>query len=93
MSFSGDITMVDIPTLLIAGALLGAGLNVIRGVAQSDEGFNIKKATGAAIAATIAALATVSIFDVSVLGGPIQTITLGLLAGFGADYSLSRLNK
>ena len=38
-------------------------------------------------------LATVSIFDVSALGGPIQTITLGLLAGFGADYSLSRLNK
>lgn len=85
--------MVDIPTLLIAGALLGATLNVIRGVSQSEEKFNYKKASGAAIAAIIAALATVSIFDVSVLGGPIQTITLGLLAGFGADYSLSRLNK
>ena len=85
--------MVDIPTLLVAGALIGAGLNVIRVVSQSSEKFNLKKASGAAIAATIAALATVSIFDVSVLGGPIQTIVLGLLAGFGADYSLSRLNK
>jgi|TARA_B110000977_G_scaffold185390_1_gene250146 hypothetical protein len=85
--------MVDIPSLLIGGAILGAALNVIRGVSQSEEKFNFKKASGAAIAATIAALATVSIFDVSILGGPIQTITLGLLAGFGADYSLSRLNK
>ena len=68
--------MVDIPSLLIAGALLGAALNVIRGVSQSEEKFNFKKASGAAIAATVAALAT-----------------LGLLAGFGADYSLSRLNK
>ena len=85
--------MVDIPSLLIAGAILGAALNVIRGVSQSEEKFNFKKASGAAIAATVAALATVSIFDVSALGGPIQTITLGLLAGFGADYSLSRLNK
>jgi hypothetical protein len=93
MCYSGDNTMVDIPTLLVAGALIGAGLNVIRGVSQSSEKFNLKKASGAAIAATIAALATVSIFDVSVLGGPIQTIVLGLLAGFGADYSLSRLNK
>ena len=93
MCYSGDNTMVDIPTLLVAGALVGAGLNVIRGVSQSSEKFNLKKASGAAIAATIAALATVSIFDVSVLGGPIQTIILGLLAGFGADYSLSRLNK
>ena len=93
MCYSGDNTMVDIPTLLVAGALIGAGLNVIRGVSQSSEKFNLKKASCAAIAATIAALATVSIFDVSVLGGPIQTITLGLLAGFGADYSLSRLNK
>lgn len=93
MCYSSDNTMVDIPTLLVAGALIGAGLNVIRGVSQSSEKFNLKKASGAAIAATIAALATVSIFDVSVLGGPIQTIVLGLLAGFGADYSLSRLNK
>ena len=85
--------MVDIPSLLIGGAILGAALNVIRGVSQSEEKFNFKKASGAAIAATSAALATVSIFDVSILGGPIQTITLGLLAGFGADYSLSRLNK
>jgi len=85
--------MVDIPTLLIAGALVGAGLNVIRGVSNSDQAFNLKKATGAAIAAVVAALATVSIFDISVLGGPVQTVVLGLLAGFGADYSLSKLNK
>ena len=85
--------MVDIPVILVIAALAGAGLNVIRGVSQSEEKFNFKKASGAAIAATVAALATVSIFDVSALGGPIQTITLGLLAGFGADYSLSRLNK
>ncbi len=86
-------TMVDIPILLVIAALAGAGLNVIRGVSQSDESFNFKKASGAAIAAIVASLATVSIFDVSVLGGPVQTVILGLLAGFGSDFTLSRLNK
>jgi hypothetical protein len=85
--------MVDIPIVLVVAALAGAGLNVIRGYASSENAFSFKKASGAGIAAIIAALATVSVFDVSVLGGPIQTAILGLLAGFGSDFTLSRLNR
>ena len=85
--------MVDIPILLVIAALIGAGLNVARGFTHNDETFSLKKATGAVIAATLASLAAVSVYDVSVLGGPVQTVILGLLTGFSSDYALSKLNK
>lgn len=85
--------MVDIPILLVAGALAGAGLNVIRGYSNTEGAFSFKKATAAAIAASLASLAAISVFDVNTLGGPVQTIILGLLTGFGSDFALTRLNK
>lgn len=85
--------MVDIPIVLVVAALAGAALNVLRGASLAQENFSFKKAAGAGIAALIAALATVSVFDVSVLGGPVQTAILGILAGFGSDFTLSRLKK
>lgn len=84
---------MDIPILLVAAALAGAGLNVIRGVSNSSEKFSFRKATGAAVAAVIASLAAVTAFDATVLAGPVQTVLLGLLTGFSADFALSRLNK
>lgn len=84
---------MDIPILLVAAALAGAGLNVIRGVSNSSEKFSFRKATGAAVAAVIASLAAVAAFDATVLAGPVQTVLLGLLTGFSADFALSRLNK
>ncbi len=78
--------MVDIPILLLVAALGGAGLNVLRGYSKSDDSFSLKKAAGAAVAATIAALASVSLFDVTSLGGPVSTVVFGLLVGFGADF-------
>ena len=83
----------EIPLLLLGAALAGAGLNVLRGFSHSEEPFSFKKASGAAVAAAIASLAAISIFDVTTLSGPIQTIVLGILAGFGADFTLSKLNK
>lgn len=88
-----SITMVDIPILLVAAALLGAGLNVARGYSNSNESFSLKKASGAVIAAVVASLASITVFDVSTLGGPVQTVILGLLVGFGSDFTLSKLNK
>ena len=85
--------MADIPVLLVIAALAGAGLNVLRGYSNSEDSFSFKKATGAAVAAVIASLATISVFDITVLGGPVQTVILGLLTGFGTDFTLSRLNK
>jgi hypothetical protein len=83
----------EIPLLLLVAALVGAGLNVIRGASNSSEPFSFKKAAGAAVAATIAAFAAIAVFDVSTLGGPVQTFIVGALAGFSADFGLSRLNK
>lgn len=83
----------EIPILLLVAALFGAGLNVARGYSNSEESFSIKKTLGAAVAAVIAAFAALSVFDVATLGGPVQTFIVGALAGFTADFGLSRLNK
>lgn len=87
--------MVDIPILLVAAALVGAGLNVVRGYSNTPEGegFSLKKALAAATTATIAALAAVSVFDISTLGGTVQTVVLGLLLGFGSNFTVAKLTK
>jgi len=85
--------MVDIPILLVVATLGGAALNVIRGVSNSADPFSFKKASAAVITAALASLAAVSVFDVSVLGGPVQTVILGLLTGFGANFTISKLTK
>jgi len=48
---------------------------------------------GGLITAAIAALAAVQVFDVSTLGGITQTVLLGLLTGFSADVTISKLKK
>ena len=85
--------MMDIPILLLLAALAGAILNVARGYLNTEQAFSPKKFTGAIIAACIPAIALVSVFDLSSIGGPVQTVILGLMAGFGSDFALSRLNK
>lgn len=84
---------MDIPTLLVIAALGGASLNIVRGVANSDGAFSLKKTVGGLITATVASLAAIVVFDVSALGGPVQTILLGLLVGFGADFTTSKLKQ
>jgi len=85
--------MVELQLVLIASALTGAGLNVLRGWSKSADSFSQKKAVGAGITASIAALAAVSVFDVATLGGYIQVILLGLLTGFSAEVAISKLKK
>lgn len=84
---------MDIPLLLVLAALGGATLNIIRGTANSDGAFSLKKTVGGLITAVIASLASVIVFDVSTLGGPVQTVILGLLVGFAADFTTSKLKK
>ena len=85
--------MVELQLVLIAAAITGAALNVLRGWSKSDDSFSLKKAVGAGITAGIAALAAVSIFDIATLGGVVQVILLGLLAGFSADVAIGKLKK
>ena len=84
---------MDIPILLVVASLIGAGLNILRGWSASKDNFNAKKFTGGMIAAIVAALSAVTVFDISVLGGPVQTVLLGLLVGFGTDFTLSKLKR
>ncbi len=85
--------MVELEVVLILAAVAGAGLNVIRGAAKSEANFSPRLAVGAVITATIAAIAAVSVFDVSTLGGFTPTIVLGLLTGFSADQAINKLKS
>lgn len=85
---------MDIPILLVIAALVGATLNIIRGwSANGEQKLDVKKLSGGIIASVTAALAAVVVFDVSALGGPVQTFLLGLLVGFAADFTTSKLKK
>lgn len=86
--------MADIPILLVVAAVIGAGLNVVRGKTQDpNSSWNVKKIIGGLIAATLGALAVVSTIDVSNIGGPVALIILGLLTGFSVDFTVSKLKK
>ena len=85
--------MVDLEIVLIVAALVGASLNVIRGNLKDSAAFQPILFAGALITGTIAALAAVQVFDVTTLGGISQTILLGLLTGFSADVTISKLKS
>jgi hypothetical protein len=85
--------MVELEIVLIVAALVGAGLNVARGAAKSTSAFSFRLFAGGLITASIAALAAVSLFDVTTLGGLTQVVLLGLLTGFSADVTLSKLKS
>jgi hypothetical protein len=85
--------MVTLETILILSALGGAALNVIRGAAKSTDEFSPRLAVGAIITAGVAAIAAISVFDVSTLGGVNQAIVLGLLTGFAADQAINKLKS
>lgn len=84
---------MDIPLLLVIAAIGGASLNIIRGAANSSDPFSYKKTIGGLITAVVASLGAVVVFDVSSLGGPVQTVLLGLLVGFASDFTTSKLKK
>ena len=84
---------MEIPLLLVVASLIGTGLNVIRGWSASKDNISAKKIAGGIITSVIATLATISVFDAGNIGGPVQTIILGLLVGFGSDFAISKLKK
>ena len=85
--------MVELELVLVAAALFGAVLNVTKGYTSHDRPFEPRLFLGGLIAASIASLAAVSLFDVSNLGGYLPVIVLGILTGFGADVAASFTKK
>ena len=84
--------MAEIPLILVVSVLAGAFANVIRGVIGADY-FDYKLFAGSLITAGFAAISTATILDFAGVTDPLGLILLGLIAGFGADFGISRLKR
>ena len=85
--------MVD-PTLITVGAaVVGAGLNTLRGYLHSEgDSYSAKKLGGALIISTFAAIAvaqTIAVDSVGLVG----LALIGLTTGFATDFSVSKAKK
>jgi hypothetical protein len=85
--------MVD-PTLVTVGAaVIGAGLNTVRGYLHTeDRSYSAKKLAGALIISTFAAIAvaqTIAVESVGLIG----LALIGLSTGFAADFAVTKAKK
>ena len=85
--------MVD-PTLITVGAaVIGAGLNTLRGYLHTeDRAYSAKKLAGALIISTFASIAvaqTIAIESVGLVG----LALIGLTTGFAADFAVTKAKK
>ena len=88
------ICMADLPILLLAGSVLGAALNIIRGVSNDTTGkLNYKKVIGGGVTAIVAALGAVVALDSVAIVEPTTQLVVGVLVGFGSDFAISKLKK
>ena len=85
--------MVDPVLITVGAAVVGAGLNTLRGYLHSDgEAYSAKKLGGALIISTFAAIAvaqTIAVDTVSIVG----LALIGLTTGFAADFVVSKAKK
>ena len=85
--------MVDPTLVTVAAAIVGAGLNTLRGYLHSDgQAYSAKKLGGALIISTFAAIAvaqTIAVDTVSIVG----LALIGLTTGFAADFVISKAKK
>ena len=83
---------VLIPLVLVVSVIAGAFLNVIRGVI-GEPSFDYKLFVGSLITAAFAAISTAVALDFVGVTDTLTLILLGLVAGFGSDFSISRLKR
>ena len=85
--------MVDPVLITVGAAVIGAGLNTLRGYLHTeDRTYSAKKLGGALIISTFAAIAvaqTISVDTVSIVG----LALIGLTTGFAADFVISKAKK
>ena len=84
--------MVEALVLVAVAAIIGAGLNTLRGYLHSKEPYSAKKLAGSVIIATFAALA---LSQSIIVEGLTQegVVLVGLVTGFTADYAISKAKK
>ncbi|MBC8429769.1 MAG: hypothetical protein H8D92_00070 [Pelagibacteraceae bacterium] len=85
--------MVDPVLITVVAAVVGAGLNTLRGYLHSEEqAYSARKLAGALIISTFAAIAvaqTIAVEGVGLVGLGL----IGLTTGFAADFAVSKAKK
>jgi hypothetical protein len=85
--------MVDPVLITVVAAVVGAGLNTLRGYLNSeDKAYSARKLAGALIISTFAAIAvsqTIAVEGIGLVGLGL----IGLTTGFAADFAVSKAKK
>ena len=81
--------MVEALVLVAICAVIGAGLNTLRGYLHSKEPYSIRKLAGSIIIATFAALALSQGIIVEGLSEA-GVALIGLVTGFTADFVITK---
>ena len=87
------MVMVDPTLITVVAAVIGAGLNTLRGYLHSeDESYSAKKLAGALIISTFAAITVAQTIGVEAVGS-VGLVLIGLTTGFAADFAISKAKK
>ena len=85
--------MVDTVLITVGAAVVGAGLNTLRGyLHREDESYSARKLAGALIISTFAAIAIANTIAVEGIGD-VGLALIGLTTGFAADFAVSKAKK
>ncbi len=84
---------MEISILLVIGAVIGGGLNVVRGWNNSPAKLDPKLVAGGLITGVIGAIALVQALSIPADTGPTSLVLLGLITGFTADFGISKLKS
>ena len=83
--------MVDPVLITVGAAVVGAGLNTLRGyLHRTDESFSARKFAGALIVSTFAAIGqTIATEGI----GEVGLALIGLTTGFASDFAVTKAKK
>ncbi len=84
--------MVDPVLITVVAAVIGAGLNTLRGYLHSEETYSARKLAGALIISTFAAIAVGQTISIDAVG-TVGLALVGLTTGFAADYAVTKAKK
>ena len=84
--------MVDPVLITVIAAVIGAGLNTLRGYLHSEETYSARKLAGALIISTFAAIAVGQTIAIEAVG-TVGLALVGLTTGFAADYAVTKAKK
>ena len=85
--------MVDPVLITVVAAVIGAGLNTLRGyLHRTDETFSARKFAGALIISTFAAIAIGQTIITEGIG-EVGLVLIGLTTGFAAEFAVRKAKK